>query len=69
MQDLTGRQPRLGYDPPAQRRTGRTVIDIFALAVSHGLILLALWRLIGRDDLDGDPPTKPSLDRGAHKDA
>jgi hypothetical protein len=31
------------------------VIDIFALGVSHGLILLALWRLVWRADLDGDP--------------
>jgi len=29
------------------------MIDIFALALSHGLILLALWRLINRDDMDG----------------
>ena len=28
------------------------VIDNFALAVSHGLILLACWLLVRRDDLD-----------------
>lgn len=32
------------------------MIDIFALALSHGLILLGLWRLIGRDDFNGDLP-------------
>jgi len=32
------------------------MIDIFALAVSHGLIALALWRLVWRDDLDGEQP-------------
>jgi hypothetical protein len=32
------------------------MVDIFALALSHGLILLALWRLVGRADLDGDLP-------------
>jgi hypothetical protein len=30
------------------------VIDNFALALTHGLLLLAAWRLIGRADLD-DP--------------
>ena len=41
------------------------MIDNFALALSHGLILLAVWRLAGRPDLDDDdassltPPTKP----------
>ena len=41
------------------------MIDNFALAISHGLILLAAWRLIGRPDLDDDdaaglpPPAKP----------
>jgi len=37
------------------------MIDNFALALSHGLILLAAWRLIFRDDLDDDslPPPAP----------
>lgn len=30
------------------------MIDTFALALSHGLILLAAWRLVQRADLD-DP--------------
>ena len=30
------------------------MVDIFALALSHGLIALALWRLIQRGDLDAD---------------
>lgn len=30
------------------------MIDIFALAVSHGLMLLGIWRMISREDLDGD---------------
>lgn len=33
------------------------MIDNFALALSHGLIALALWRLVRRDDLDGAPGT------------
>lgn len=32
------------------------MIDLFSLAVSHGLILLAVWRLIGREDLDREAP-------------
>ena len=30
------------------------MIDNFALALSHGLLLLAAWRLLSRDDLDDD---------------
>jgi hypothetical protein len=30
------------------------MIDLFSLAVSHGLMMLAAWRLLGRDDLDRD---------------
>jgi hypothetical protein len=34
------------------------MIDNFALLISHGLILLAAWRLVRRPDLDDDaaPP-------------
>ncbi|MBT0668749.1 hypothetical protein HT136_10265 [Novosphingobium profundi] len=31
------------------------MVDILALALSHGLIALAVWRLLARDDLDRDP--------------
>jgi hypothetical protein len=30
------------------------MIDNFALALSHGLLLLAAWRLVSRRDLDDD---------------
>jgi hypothetical protein len=33
------------------------MIDLFALGVTHLLLVLALWRLVQRDDLDQDPPT------------
>jgi hypothetical protein len=37
------------------------MIDLFALAVSHGLMMLAAWRLLSRDDLDReDPPAAPA---------
>lgn len=38
------------------------MVDIFALAVSHGLLALAVLRLMWRDDLyddGGTPPEKP----------
>ena len=31
------------------------MIDLFALALSHGLLLLMALRLLGRADLDRDP--------------
>lgn len=30
----------------------RAMIDNFSIALTHGLIALALWRLLARDDLD-----------------
>lgn len=30
------------------------MIDMFSLFLSHGLLLLAAWRLMGRKDLDDD---------------
>jgi hypothetical protein len=32
------------------------MIDLFALALTHGLLLLMAVRLMSRDDLDRDPP-------------
>ncbi len=36
------------------------MIDYFSIALTHGLILFACWRLLLRDDLDreGDPSGK-----------
>lgn len=28
------------------------MIDLFSLGISHGLMMLAAWRLLTRDDLD-----------------
>ncbi len=36
------------------------MIDNFALALSHGLLLLAAWRLMRRVDLDVEAPPKPA---------
>jgi hypothetical protein len=39
------------------------MIDLFALALSHGLLLLMAVRLMSRDDLDRDiAPDSPSAD-------
>src|SRR3546814_4333542 len=51
---LTRRQPRSSRlaSPSATEMARQNMIDNFALFVSHGLLLLAAWRLIFRDDLD-----------------
>lgn len=32
------------------------MIDNFALALTHGLLVLGIWRLLQRNDLDGEAP-------------
>tara|TARA_R110002033_G_scaffold5582_1_gene23781 strand:+ start:443 stop:610 length:168 start_codon:yes stop_codon:yes gene_type:complete len=32
------------------------MIDNFSIAVTHGLLLIAAWRLLHRDDLDVEAP-------------
>ena len=41
------------------------MIDNFALALSHGLILLAAWRLLFRPDLDDDTAPQPEAEARA----
>jgi hypothetical protein len=36
------------------------MIDSFSLLVSHGLLLLAFWRLLARRDLDVERPARTS---------
>ncbi|MFD2430337.1 hypothetical protein ACFSUK_24055 [Sphingobium scionense] len=40
------------------------MIDTLSLLISHGVILLAAWRLLSRPDLDRDidPPASPDGD-------
>lgn len=47
------------------RRGAFVMIDNFALALSHGLLLLAAWRLLWRPDLDDDgaDPAAPAKRR------
>jgi hypothetical protein len=49
------------------RRGASVMIDNFALALSHGLLLLAAWRLLSRPDLDDDnaPPAPAARTRAA----
>jgi hypothetical protein len=36
------------------------MVDYFALALTHGLLALAAWRLMLRADLDSDPAAEDS---------
>jgi hypothetical protein len=36
------------------------MIDNFALGLSHGLMLLAAWRLLSRIDLNDETPPPPA---------
>ncbi len=38
------------------------MVDYFAIAVTHGVMALALWRLMTRDDLDREEPDEPKAD-------
>lgn len=40
------------------------MIDNLSLAISHGLLFLAAWRLLSRPDLDREPPARPPADPG-----
>jgi hypothetical protein len=35
------------------------MIDYLSIALTHGLILLAAWRLLSREDLDRDADSQP----------
>jgi hypothetical protein len=45
------------------------MIDNFALALSHGLLLLAAWRLFRRPDLDDDAAPAAAAPKGGPPDA
>lgn len=47
------------------------MIDNFALALTHGLMLIAAWRLWRRDDFDSEPSPRdlPPHPRGMRDDA
>lgn len=38
------------------------MIDLFSLGLSHGLMLLAAWRLLSRPDLDDDSAEPKAAD-------
>lgn len=38
------------------------MIDNFALAISHGLMLLCVWMLLQRPDLDAEPSPRDRED-------
>jgi hypothetical protein len=41
------------------RASKRDMIDIISLLLSHGLLLVACWRLLSRPDLDDESATTP----------
>ena len=40
--------------PPPRAAQEFALIDIATLFLTHGLMALALWRMLGRDELDRD---------------
>jgi hypothetical protein len=40
------------------------MIDYFAIALTHGLIALAAWRLFLNDELDADPAAVAAQEAG-----
>jgi hypothetical protein len=40
------------------------MVDLFALALTHGLLALAAWRLVQRADLDQDAPEQDDPNSG-----
>ena len=48
------------YPATGRGRKAPPMIDNFALALSHGLMLLAAWRLVTRKDLDDSSAPVPA---------
>ncbi|MEW4468771.1 hypothetical protein AB1K62_13165 [Parasphingorhabdus sp. JC815] len=40
------------------------MIDNFSIALTHGLLFIAVWRLIQRPDLDHEDPPEPDQPSG-----
>jgi hypothetical protein len=36
------------------------MVDNFSILLTHGLLLIAAWRLMHRDDLDKEAPPEPN---------
>ena len=43
------------------------MVDYFSLALTHGLLAIAAWRLLARADLDDDRPDAAARRRWAGK--
>ncbi len=43
------------------------MIDSFALLLTHGLMLIAAWRLVGRRDLDQEGDARPAVSKPGTK--
>ena len=52
--------PPISHGPaPHAGREFAPLIDLFSLALSHGLMFVAAWRLLRRPDLDVEPKGGP----------
>ncbi|MBW4331689.1 hypothetical protein KY084_12495 [Stakelama sp. CBK3Z-3] len=45
-----------------QGEARKTMIDNFSLGLTHGLLMLAAWLLLRRDDLDSEPGPQDDAD-------
>ena len=43
------------------------MIDNFSLALTHGLMILAAWFLLKRDDFDREPSPRDAIETKARK--
>ncbi|GAA0486752.1 hypothetical protein GCM10009096_31950 [Parasphingorhabdus litoris] len=66
---LTSRQPKACiagpdiYESEALVEAAKLhMIDNFSIALTHGLLLIAVWRLIHRPDLDHEDPPEPDAE-------
>ncbi len=66
---LTSRQPKACIAPRCIYESDALVeaaklhmIDNFSIALTHGLLLIAVWRLIHRPDLDFEDPPEPDAE-------
>lgn len=47
----------------SRNREPFALVDVFTILVSHAVLLLALWRLMQRADLDSDGPAEATRPR------
>jgi len=62
---LNGASTALPYMAPDALGARPLMIDNLTILLTHGLMLIAAWRLLKRPDLDREgPPIRRGIDRG-----